>query len=77
MIFVAPSIAEVGPEAPPMSSLQTWASSLSDTQWQVHLRVLTSDKKLSPDDSGWVYPEENYARIMAMTMCARDAVVTP
>lgn len=77
MIFVSPSIAEAGPEAPPISSFQTWATSLSDTQWQVHLRVLTSSKKLSADDSGWVYPAEDYGRIMTMTMCAKDVVVTP
>lgn len=76
MIFVAPSIAEVGPEAPPISSLQTWATSLSDTQWQVHLRILISDKNLSLDNSGWVYPAENYARIMTLATCGRD-VVTP
>lgn len=78
MIFTAPALASAGPEAPPMSSVQTWATPMSDTHWQVHLRLLTANKALSPDDSGWVYPLEDYGRIMTLTMCAREtATVTP
>lgn len=80
-IFTAQSLAEAGPEAPPMSSLQTWATSVSDTEWQVHLRVLTSDKRLSTlgDDSGWVFPADDYGRIMVLSMCVKQTVedVTP
>ncbi len=65
MIFVAPSIASSGSEAPSLSSFQAWATSLNDTEWQVHLRLLTADQS-------WVYPTENYGRIMVMSMCARE-----
>lgn len=74
-IFTMPVIAEAGPEAPPMSSFQTWATSHSDTEWQVHMRLLTANKKLSADDSGWVYPEADYGRIMTFTTCTK--AVTP
>lgn len=71
-IFTAPALAEAGPNAPPMASVQTWATSLSDTQWQVHLRVLTSNKQLSSDNSGWVYPAADYGRIMVLSMCVKQ-----
>lgn len=73
-IFTAPSIAEAGPQAPPLTSVQTWATSLSDTEWQIHMRVQTPDKSLSTngDNSGWVYPQENYGRILVLTMCAKQ-----
>lgn len=74
-IFTTPVIAEAGPDAPPISSFQAWATSLSDTEWQVHLRLLTSSKPLSADGSGWVYPEANYGRIMILTTCTK--AVTP
>lgn len=79
-IFTAPSLAEAGPEAPPLTSFQTWATSLSDTEWQVHMRVQTGSKTLDgADGDGWVYPAEDYGRIMVMSMCAKQAVedVTP
>ena len=74
-IFTSPSIAEAGPEAPPLTSFQTWATSLSDTEWQVHMRVQTPDKTLSTDgdDSGWVYPASDYGRIVGMTSCVKQA----
>ena len=75
MIFVAPAIAEIGPDAPPLSAFQVWATSLNDTQWQVQLRLLSADKTFSPDGSGWVYPEADYGRIMAVSLCAKG--VTP
>jgi hypothetical protein len=71
MIFTAPSLAEAGAVAPPMTSLQTWATSLSDTQWRVNLRVQTGNKTLG-DDDGWVYPGDNYNRIAVFTTCARE-----
>lgn len=64
-IFVAPSIAEAGADAPPMTALQAWATSLSDTEWQVHLRLLTTNTGL-----GWVEPAAEYGRLMVMTTCA-------
>lgn len=74
-IFTTPVIAEVGPDAPPISSFQAWATSLNDTEWQIHLRLLTADKTLSPDGSGWVYPQADYGRIMTLTTCTK--AVTP
>ena len=75
MIFTAPAIAEAGPEAPPMSSLQTWATSLNATQWRVRMRVLTSNKTLNgADGDGWVYPGDNYNRIMVFTTCAKNTL---
>lgn len=77
-IFTTPSIFEAGPEAPPLTAVQTWAVSLSDTEWQVFARVQTPDKSLSLDNTGWVYPEENYGRILVMTTCAKEtAPVVP
>ncbi len=71
-IFTAPALAEAGAESLPMSSLQTWATSLSDTEWQVHLRVLTSD-------NAWVNPAANYGRVLVLSMCVKQPqeVVTP
>jgi hypothetical protein len=71
MILTSPSIASFGPDSPPISSFQTWATSLSDTQWRVFMRLLGSDKSLSPDGSGWVYPADDYNRISVFTTCAR------
>lgn len=77
-IFTAPSIAEAGPEAPPLTSFQTWATSLSDTEWQVHMRVQTGSKTLDgADGDGWVYPADDYGRIMALTMCVKQDITTP
>lgn len=70
-IYTAPSLAEAGPQAPPLTSLQTWATSVSDTEWQVHLRVQTPDKNMG-DADGWIYPTDNYARIMVFTTCAKQ-----
>ncbi len=65
--------AQAGPEAPPLTSFQTWATSLSDTEWQVHMRVQTGNKRLDgADDQGWVYPADDYGRIMVFTTCAKD-----
>lgn len=66
-IFAAPSIAAAGEQAPPMVSVQAWATDASTTEWQVHLRVLTTDKALD-----WIYPRAEYGRIVVMTTCAKD-----
>ena len=71
-IHVAPAIASAGYESPPMTALQAWASSKSDTEWQVHLRLLTTDKKLD-----WVYPASDYGRILVFTACVKNNEITP
>jgi hypothetical protein len=73
MIFTSPSIAEAGPVAPAISAFQSWAASLSDTEWQVNLRLLTTNKTIG-DDDGWVYPPDNYHRIAVFTTCARAVI---
>lgn len=70
-IYTSPSLAEAGPDAPPLTAFQTWAVSASDTEWQVYLRVQTGDSSLG-DADGWIYPAENYARILVFTTCARQ-----
>ena len=77
-VFTSPSIAEAGPEAPPLTSFQTWATSLSDTEWQVHMRVQTGNKRLDgADGEGWVYPADDYGRIMVLPMCVKQETTTP
>lgn len=44
-IFVAPSIFSANEKSPPLAAMQAWATSESDTQWRVHLRVLKGDGK--------------------------------
>ena len=70
-IFTAPAISEAGPDAPPITAIQTWATSVSDTEWQVHLRVQTGDSSLG-DERGWVYPADDYGRIMVLAMCVKQ-----
>ncbi|MGE4293562.1 MAG: shufflon system plasmid conjugative transfer pilus tip adhesin PilV [Desulfovibrio sp.] len=67
-IFVAPAIAAAGADAPPITAFQSWATSSSTTQWQVHLRLLTTNDAL-----GWVNPAANYGRIMVYTTCAKGS----
>ena len=42
------------------------------------MRVQTTNKRLSTDgdDSGWVFPEADYGRIMVLAMCIKQ-VETP
>lgn len=65
-IYVSPTLAAAGAEAPPITSFQTWATEISATQWQVHLRLLTTD-----DNLGWVNPAPNFGRILVYTTCAK------
>lgn len=74
-LFVAPAIAAPGEKAPPMTAFQTWVTNYSDTQWQVHIRVQTTDKTIATD--GWVWPTDNYARILAMSMCVKNPDPAP
>lgn len=64
-IFVAPTIASSGAESPSIVSYQTWATDFSDTQWQVHMRLLTVENQ-------WVYPEKNYGKILVFSTCTSD-----
>ena len=66
-IYVAPAIASSGAKSPPMAALQAWATSVSSTQWQVHLRVLNTT-----NENSWVYPDANYGRVMVFTTCAKN-----
>lgn len=70
-IFVTPSIFSANEKSPPLAAMQAWATSESDTQWRVHLRVLKGDGK------GWVYPDANYGRAVVMALCARNADAIP
>ncbi|EHJ48819.1 shufflon domain protein [Solidesulfovibrio carbinoliphilus subsp. oakridgensis] len=65
-IFVAPSLAAAGAEAPPITAFQAWAISKSETEWEVHLRLLTTD-----DNLGWINPGSDYGRIMVCTLCGK------
>lgn len=65
-IYVAPVVASSGMKSPPMASFQAWATSISDTQWQVSFRVLNTS-----NPNSWVYPDSNYGRVMVFTTCAK------
>jgi hypothetical protein len=78
-IYMSPSIAALGPEAPPINAFQTWAEDTSDTQWTVRMRVLVGKKNATvggvvTDAEGWGIPPANYARITAITTCAKEAL---
>ena len=66
-IYVAPAIASSGAQSPAMSALQAWATSVSATEWQVHLRVLNTS-----NSDAWVYPTPEYGRVMVFTTCTRQ-----
>lgn len=70
-IYVAPQLAAAGAQAPPITAFQAWATSVSNTEWQVHLRLQTADKSTG-DDEGWLYPAANYARVFALTQCVKS-----
>lgn len=53
--------------SPPVVSVQTWADDLSDTEWQVNLRLMTADPR-NPAPV-WVYPTADLAQMMVMTLC--------
>ena len=66
-IYVAPAIASSGAQSPPMAALQAWATSVSSTQWQGHLRVLNTT-----NENSWIYPDANYGRVMVFSTCSRN-----
>lgn len=72
-IFTSPTIFEAGGEAPSMTAVQTWALSLSDTEWQVYARVQTISRTIpGADVNHWVSPGADYHRIMVMTACVKN-----
>lgn len=82
-IYVAPSIAEAGPEAPPLSSFQAWAEDISDAQWRVLMRVLIGEEKIAlglnagVDTGGWIFPDQDYNRVLVITSCGKEFTVPP
>lgn len=66
-IYVAPAIVSSGEQSPSMASIQAWATSVSDTEWQVHLRVLNTSSS-----DAWIYPDSNYGRVMVFTTCSKN-----
>lgn len=62
-----PAIASSGAQSPAMSALQAWATSVSATEWQVHLRVLNTS-----NSDAWVYPTPEYGRVMVFTTCTKQ-----
>ena len=66
-IYVAPAIASSGAKSPPMAALQAWATSVSSSQWQIHLRVLNTS-----NSDAWVYPTPEYGRVMVFTTCVKQ-----
>ena len=76
VIFTSPTIFEAGPQAPSMTSVQSWAED-NNTYWTVRMRVQTADKNLSyagasADSDGWIYPTANYGKIFVMTLCQKS-----
>ncbi len=79
-IFTSPAIFEAGPEAPPMTSVQTWAEDKS-TYWVIRMRIQTPAKgktykagsvTYTADDNGWVYPPKDYGKIFVITLCQKS-----
>ncbi len=70
-IFVTPSImaaaagAADAAKVKPAHSVQAWATNYNADQWQVRMRVLTSDNT-------WIYPTPSYGRMVVFTSCVRD-----
>lgn len=61
--------------SPPIVSVQTWADSISDAEWQVNLRLMTADPRNATPV--WVYPTADLAQVMVMTLCRSNEGVTP
>lgn len=70
-IYVAPQLAAAGAQAPPITAFQAWATSVSNTEWQVHLRLQTPNPNLG-DDENWISPAADYARILVLTQCVKS-----
>ena len=61
-IFVSPSIVSSGEEAVHLAAIQSWATDVDDTKWQIHLRVLNKKDE-------WIYPQPNYNKMTVVTVC--------
>ncbi|MFI3270740.1 MAG: shufflon system plasmid conjugative transfer pilus tip adhesin PilV [Pseudomonadota bacterium] len=61
-IFLSPTLVSSGAVSS-LSSIQTWATELSDTEWQIFMRVLT--------ETGWIYPTSDYGKILVTTTCVK------
>lgn len=69
-IYLSPvTMAEAGQNATPLVAVQSWATSLSDSSWQVNLRLMTTNSKNTA--AQWVYPTADYGRVMVTTLCRR------
>lgn len=62
-IYVAPVDFSSGASSPSLAAVQAYATSVSDTQWQVNLRVLNTK------DSTWINPPAGYGRAMVLAIC--------
>lgn len=67
-IFVSPVAQAAGASAAPIVASQAWAQSISDTEWQINLRILTADPTLGTQ--GWIYPTADYGRVQVLTLCS-------
>lgn len=61
-IFVGPVMFSSGASSPAIASVQAYATSVSDTQWQVNLRVLNTS-------GNWVTPGEGFGQTMVFAVC--------
>lgn len=63
-IFVSPSIVSSGEEAVHLAAVQSWATDVDDTKWQIHLRVLNKKEE-------WIYPAPDYNKMTVVTLCGK------
>lgn len=68
-IFVSPMALGAGYNGAPIAGMQSWATSVSDEQWQVNLRILTDDPTLG--NQAWINPPAQYGQVMVLTLCSK------
>lgn len=68
-IFVSPSIVSSGEEAVHLAAIQSWATDVDDTKWQIHLRVLNKKDE-------WIYPQPNYNKMTVVTVCGTASEIS-
>lgn len=61
-IFVGPVMFSSGASSPSMAAVQAYATSISNTQWQVNLRVLNTS-------GNWITPGEGFGQTMVFAVC--------
>lgn len=66
-IFVSPMSVSAGAESAPITAQQAWARSVSDTEWEVGLRILTDNPSLGTQE--WIHPAPAYGQVMVLTLC--------